>query len=131
MARQAKLFKRKTTLALRCIVKLTEDGYLVDCIDAGAIGLGESQQDAFVELASCLTTLYETVGEKMKNRAHPTDEEQFIRVTTGQLSSEDHNVVGWGVISRVEISATAAAKKSKIKIPEGASFEMTQLNKAA
>jgi hypothetical protein len=124
-------FNRKITIALRCVVRLTEDGYVADCIDAGSVGVGDTQQDALKALAESLEALYLTIGKKLKRDAHIEDERLYSSLVTGQPGPGNLDVVAWGVISRVEITPTAAAKRSKLAVRAHAAFEVTELRKAA
>ena len=123
--RQAKPFKVKVHETLRYIMRLTEEGYEAWCIDAGAVGVGDTQQEAFQDLIVNLEALYKYASEEgLKWLATASDEEERLYARLAARQPVDPAVLGFGVVQRVEIVPTAAGKK--LKLPSPAGFEISQ-----
>jgi hypothetical protein len=124
--RQLRAFKTKVFISLRTIVRLTQDGYEAECIDAGAVGLGETQDEALRELCSSLEELYLASGKDMRVAASKEDEKVFGLLAAHQQTG-DPSIVSFCTLQRIQITAIGATPK----IQKKAVFEVAELQQAA
>ena len=104
--RQAKSFKIKVHLSLRYILRFHSDDaeFEAECIDAGATGLGSSQQAALQDLIINLNALHKFTSEaggEMLTEATDDDERTYARLAARQ--AVDPSVLGYGVVRLVEL----------------------------
>ncbi|MCA8914654.1 MAG: hypothetical protein KDB90_04510 [Planctomycetes bacterium] len=104
--RQAKSFKIKVHLSLRYILRFHSDDaeFEAECIDAGATGLGSSQQEALQDLIINLNALHKFTSEaggEMLTEATDDDERTYARLAARQ--AVDPSVLGYGVVRLVEL----------------------------
>lgn len=114
--RAAKPFKVKVHQTLRYILWFHQDDdeYEAECIDAGATGLGATQQEALQDLITNLDALYQFSNESklsMLVPACPEDEQLYSRLSARQ--SVDPSVLGYGVVQLVEVIPANSAKKGR------------------
>ncbi|MCF6228441.1 MAG: hypothetical protein L3J82_07265 [Planctomycetes bacterium] len=124
-------FSTKIILELRNIVQLTEDGYVAECIDAGAAGVGETEIEALQDLVINLNALYDAVGKRMKVEPRSDDLELYASLMSRQRTKKSADVVSWGTLSRIQVLPTALGKRKNIAVPKDEAFEVTQLLRAA
>lgn len=104
--KQAKRFKIKVHLSLRYILRFHSDDaeFEAECIDAGATGLGATQQEALQDLIVNLNALYKYTSEEggeMLTEATEEDERTYARLAGRQ--KVDPSVLGYGVVRLVEL----------------------------
>jgi hypothetical protein len=97
-------------IELRFVVRTSEDGFVAECLDAGAVGIGATKADAIREMMVVLESLYAACGEQMKGKAIEEDEQLFARLEKGEPPGPaDNDVVAWGRTERVSIIAAKGA----------------------
>lgn len=92
--------KAKSHLAVRFVIRVSDDEFVAECLDAGAIGTGETKSDAIKELIDALEALFDEHGAAMKVPPTTRDAALIRRLESGQASKDDFNVVAWGRIER-------------------------------
>lgn len=117
----------KVQISVRYILRLTEEGYEAECIDAGAVGVAATQQEALKDLVDGLEALYQADAKGMRLEPRTEDEVLYARLRAGR--NEDKSIIGYGVAERVEVIPTAAGKKRNIASREG--FEVSEHVKVA
>lgn len=118
----------KVQITLRYIVRFTEDMFVAECIDAGAVGQGETQDAALRSMIDSLEALYKSAGTEMKIPASEEDEAMYAKFG-GHGAVNDPEVIAWGVAQRREIRTTAGARKMRRSVEPH--FAVTTLNAAA
>ena len=111
--KQAKPFTVKVHLSLRYILRFHSDDseFEAECIDAGATGLGTTQQEALQDLIINLEALYKFScedGVNMFTEATNDDVRTYARVA-GRLAV-DSSVFGYGVVQHVEMIPVKRSK---------------------
>ncbi|MBZ0135102.1 MAG: hypothetical protein K8I27_01865 [Planctomycetes bacterium] len=114
--KQAKQFKIKVHLSLRYILRFHSDDaeFEAECIDAGATGLGATQQEALQDLIVNLNATHQVAVEHnltMLTPARPEDESLYAKLAARQ--PVEPSVLGYGVIQHVEFLPAAADRKAK------------------
>lgn len=112
--------KANTHMSLRYIMRLTEDGYEAWCVDAGAVGIGDTQLESLGDLIVNLEALYRfTVesGHTMLTTATEDEERLIARMAGGQ--TVDPDVLGYGVVRLVETKPAAKGKGQRALSPSG------------
>jgi hypothetical protein len=117
-----KPFKIKVHLALRYILRFhQEDGeYEAWCIDAGAVGLGDTQQAALQDLITNLEVSYEQAeqsGHTILTTAREDEERLFAQLAGQQII--EPSVLGYGVIRQLEIVPAGGAKAAPARFEIG------------
>jgi hypothetical protein len=92
--------KAKSHLAVRFVIRVGDDEFTAECLDAGAIGIGQTKSEAIRELIDALEALFEEHGAAMKVPPTARDAELLRRLEEGGASADD--VVAWGRIERHE-----------------------------
>jgi hypothetical protein len=88
-------------LSVRFVIRDTSDGLVAECLDAGAIGIGETKSEAIAEMMDALEALFDEHGKAMKVAATARDEEMFRRLEASHPTrGADSNIVAWGRVER-------------------------------
>lgn len=101
-AKAARAAKTKALLSLRFIIRRSDDGFVAECIDAGAAGIGASRREAINELTESLEALYIDSGAAMKVSPVPSEEKLFRHLEKrGVPDRANADVVAWGRVEQV------------------------------
>jgi hypothetical protein len=121
-------FKVKVHMSLRYIMRLTEDGYEAWCVDAGAVGIGDNQQESLDDLITNLEALHKFSSENGGNMLTVASEEEerlIARMAGGQPVEPE--VLGYGVVRLVEVMPTAQGVKQGLPSPSGFEISLHRL----
>jgi hypothetical protein len=92
---------RKTRISLRFIIRNSEDGLVAECLDAGAIGIGDTKRAAIQDMIESLEVLFQEHGEAMKVPATEADESTYRLLQRRQPDPALADIVAWGCTERV------------------------------
>jgi hypothetical protein len=92
---------KKTRISLRFIIRISDDGLVAECLDAGAIGIGDTKREAIQDMIESLEVLFQEHGEAMKVPATEADEATYRILQRRQPDPALADIVAWGCTERV------------------------------
>jgi len=111
----------RTRISLRFIIRKSDDGLVAECLDAGAIGIGDTKRAAIQEMIESLEVLFAEHGQAMKVPAREEDEIAYRTLQRRLPDPSLADVVGWGYTERV----------STVGATRGEAFDVAELCAAA
>ena|SRR5690606_10383407 len=121
-------YRTVQTAFARYFLRLADDGkFLADCIDAGALGVGDTPEEALMDLIKGLEALYQSAKKqhrKMNVKAREEDERLFGQAVAG--AKLDKSMLAYGVMRRLAVGgATGTRSKAGRRVkPKATRFSI-------